>query len=1467
MEKVNGSPKRRASISGYPSSTPTKTCWLLLPSHKTHRNVSIRQPRAPSVCQFPSHVFRESRSLVLLIIISIFSSHLIRPGNGLHPPQCQWSLYQDIERLNCMVETGNSLIVEEEVHGIGPEHAKSLWVQCSSTSDSDSNNRSDFTQSGDSNYYSPSSSALGTEGVQQHNGGGFVLSHGVFMAVPNLRDLRLDNCKISGITPGALSYLPYLQNLTLRAHTSLTTWPSSSSLEIKTGDLRGLPELRHLDLSTTSLSSLPNDFLCFLPSLQSLNLTSCGLRDFRTIGIVPSDPTNPNCGNQIRTLDLSKNHFTLLPPATFATFAKLEYLKINSNSITKAAENSLLNMNNLKVLSVADNQLSSLPPLFFKDNKILQELYLQNNSLSFLGPGLFENLKDLVILDLSSNLLTSDWINKDTFKGLHKMFSLNLANNVLTKIDFRDLQFLQMLNLENNQISHITDDAFIGMPNLYSLVLSNNHLKKIDSFICNGLHLSFVSIDNNKVENVAPDSFNNCSGIQDLNFSGNKLKQVPTAIGVLTNLRTLDLGENNITTVGNASYQSLPNLYGLRLTGNFISFIPKDSFTNLPSLKIINLAKNNITGVEPGAFDNNPNLQAVRLDSNRLTDITGLFKNIPNLLWLNISSNQLDYLKYEEFPQRLQWLDLRSNKIHTLGNCMELENLRIRNLDLSSNFITEVASSNLPDSIENLNLDHNRIHQIQPYTFYRKPNLTRVVITHNQLVRVDENALRLGPDRAASNAEIFIGHNPLLCDCSSMEWLQNINSDDTSGHYPIIQDVADVKCTLSFDRLGLYEPIPYLSIEPSQFLCNYSSICFQTCRCCDYSACDCEMSCPDNCSCYHDATWSSNVVECSGHTSIPSRLPMDATVMYLDNNNHFQELESHGFIGKKNLRILYLNNTGIERIQNNSFSGLKLLTILHLEDNQLTELNYEFEGLDSLEELYLHQNSISWIGKDTFSTLHRLTVLWLHGNNLVDLPVWQVTTNIGRLGYTLTDITLRGNEFSCDCNFSSQLKDWLVLNRAKISDASQVQCVDQVSSSSSSSSSSASNAALHSVGQNKSQTELVVVRLLDQKNPRCSQTTDLSILEPTKSTEADEFNLAEYVPWLVCIPGVILIVILIVLLSYYWRHSLRVWFHAHCGLRLGSCREPPAERDKLFDGFVSYSSKDEAWVRQVLAAELERNDPPYRLCLRYRDLPIVTGGTYLADTIVQATEASRRTILVLSHHFLKGEWSRTDVKSAHHSVLKDRHRKVIIILLGDLPSKDLDPDIRLYLKNHTYLNCDDKKFWEKLRYALPDVKVKVPVFRGIHGRTSSRNNSQHRSSGPPLQSHQHLHHHHHHPQQSPNLSQAHHLTHLGPNTQNNISSPLIGPPPPLTAPPVPGLLANLPPNIPNGALGPVGHHGAIGMGGPVTTVIGAGMVGNPGMNMSSMNSNNSGSQRAPQRHSSIVNSANPNNRQNTAIHI
>jgi len=90
---------------------------------------------------------------------------------------------------------------------------------------------------------------------------------------------------------------------------------------------------------------------------------------------------------------------------------------------------------------------------------------------------------------------------------------------------------------------------------------------------------------------------------------------------------------------------------------------------------------------------------------------------------------------------------------------------------------------------------------------------------------------------------------------------------------------------------------------------------------------------------------------------------------------------------------------------------------------------------------------------------------------------------------------------------------------------------------------------------------------------------------------------------------------------------------------------------------------------------------------------------------------SRRTVLLLSDNFLRSEWSRYDYKSGLHQALRNR-KKLIVIVLGDVASRELDPDLRLYMKNSVVLHWGEKLFWERLRFALPDVKSRV-----AHGTT------------------------------------------------------------------------------------------------------------------------------------------------------
>ena len=52
-------------------------------------------------------------------------------------------------------------------------------------------------------------------------------------------------------------------------------------------------------------------------------------------------------------------------------------------------------------------------------------------------------------------------------------------------------------------------------------------------------------------------------------------------------------------------------------------------------------------------------------------------------------------------------------------------------------------------------------------------------------------------------------------------------------------------------------------------------------------------------------------------------------------------------------------------------------------------------------------------------------------------------------------------------------------------------------------------------------------------------------------------------------------------------------------------------------------------------------------------------------------------------------------------VLEDRTNYLVLVVFGDVALEDLDEDMRRYMRTNTYLRCDDRWFWEKLRYHLP----------------------------------------------------------------------------------------------------------------------------------------------------------------------
>lgn len=189
------------------------------------------------------------------------------------------------------------------------------------------------------------------------------------------------------------------------------------------------------------------------------------------------------------------------------------------------------------------------------------------------------------------------------------------------------------------------------------------------------------------------------------------------------------------------------------------------------------------------------------------------------------------------------------------------------------------------------------------------------------------------------------------------------------------------------------------------------------------------------------------------------------------------------------------------------------------------------------------------------------------------------------------------------------------------------------------------------------------------------------------------------------------------------RENVSLWlFTKFNGLRV--CAAGDYDDDmKSYDSYLIYSQKDEEFVAQRIADELETNDN-YRLCLHYRDLICETGD--LKEMMIGAVENSKSVLIILSRNFLQGEWSSGEYRSAFHAVLKKSQRgssgfngstktspkKILIVFIEDIPKAEINPDIRSWVRHnkikvikwniHSTDYSKNRKFWNKLKFVLPD---------------------------------------------------------------------------------------------------------------------------------------------------------------------
>ncbi|CAL1612106.1 unnamed protein product [Knipowitschia caucasica] len=146
-----------------------------------------------------------------------------------------------------------------------------------------------------------------------------------------------------------------------------------------------------------------------------------------------------------------------------------------------------------------------------------------------------------------------------------------------------------------------------------------------------------------------------------------------------------------------------------------------------------------------------------------------------------------------------------------------------------------------------------------------------------------------------------------------------------------------------------------------------------------------------------------------------------------------------------------------------------------------------------------------------------------------------------------------------------------------------------------------------------------------------------------------------------------------------------------------------------YDAFVSYNVHDEHWVYEELLPELEGRQG-WRLCLHHRDFQ---PGKAIIENITDAIYSSRKTLCVISRHYLQSEWCSREIQMASFRLFDEQKDVLVLLFLEDLSSNQLSPFYRMrkLVKSRTYLSWTQATrhkglFWEKVHRALePDPEA------------------------------------------------------------------------------------------------------------------------------------------------------------------
>ncbi|KAJ8255735.1 hypothetical protein COCON_G00195990 [Conger conger] len=643
-----------------------------------------------------------------------------------------------------------------------------------------------------------------------------------------LKMLNLSKNKIISISPEIFTKLQKITELVLSKNCYYWN-PCGKEYDPGNGSFSSLTELNILDLAFNNLSSVPKELP---PSLQHLDLASNRIRqvtaeDFiwlTNLTILELQGNCPRCYNSPYPCDPCQ--YITIHDLAFQNLTKLETLNLAGNSLKFMKSSWFLSLVNLKTLFLSFNFLRTAiaDGGFLGYLKKLELLDLSYNydlkeypSTLDLSPS-FSKLVSLRSIHLQGYVFKEICGNTlNPLSGLKNLSVLDLGTNFIVHTNasvFKKFGNIKLIYLSENRLYPVTEgshenqsgercggngkgnrlnpDPHVPLLTAYSQNVKPDTRYEPQSALVKAKCFAsgrVLDLSSNNIFFISPIQFEDFGNISCLNLSNNGFAAAlnGTEFQFLSDLKYLDLSFNKIDLAYDNAFSELKKLEVLDLSHNAHYFMVSgvthnlNFLQNLPSLKVLNLSRNYISTLTSKNMTSN-SLTELQFQKNYLGRLwkendhsyVQLFKNLVNLEYLDISSNEIDRIPqsvFQNLPRSIIKLCLAHNSMTNFkwSNLKLFPSLQF--LDLSHNYISEVSTtlSNLSETLKFLHLGKNKIAQLSDGFLRGAENIQFLDLRSNYLRYINKTAYETG--RRNHSQMLFLGGNPFSCTCERLDFI------------------------------------------------------------------------------------------------------------------------------------------------------------------------------------------------------------------------------------------------------------------------------------------------------------------------------------------------------------------------------------------------------------------------------------------------------------------------------------------------------------------------------------------------------------------------------------------------------------------------------------------------------------------------------------------------------------------------